>query len=162
MLKLRGTCKDGQLIDAPSPTVTASGTHLGEVRAFLTKYYGTGESQDVQLSLGTITTRDRFGLVYVHGEPYAIADIGQRMLQPRELFNAQGFTPDYIVDPLVKRAPPKRKKAKKGGKRRPRRASTMKPLTKTAQIRMCGNSVCPPIAAALIAANLASERAAVA
>lgn len=29
------------------------------------------------------------------------------------------------------------------------------PLTKTAQVRMCGNSVCPPIAAALVGANCA-------
>jgi DNA (cytosine-5)-methyltransferase 1 len=28
------------------------------------------------------------------------------------------------------------------------------PLTKTAQIRCCGNSVCPPLAAAIIAANV--------
>ncbi len=35
-----------------------------------------------------------------------------------------------------------------------------KPLTKTAQVRMCGNSVCPPIAEALVRANFAAELAA--
>ena len=34
-----------------------------------------------------------------------------------------------------------------------------KPLTKTAQVRMCGNSVCPPIAEALVRANFAAELA---
>jgi DNA (cytosine-5)-methyltransferase 1 len=50
--------------------------------------------------LGTVTTKDRFGLVTVTigGEEYVIVDIGMRMLTPRELFNAQGFPPDYIID----------------------------------------------------------------
>jgi DNA (cytosine-5)-methyltransferase 1 len=30
-------------------------------------------------------------------------------------------------------------------------------MTKTAQVRMCGNSVCPPLAAAIISANLLGE-----
>jgi len=140
MIKLRGTCVDGQPMSAPAPTVTAGGLHLGEVRAFLTKYYGTAEGQPVQLSLGTVTTRDRFGLVYVHGEHHAIADIGMRMLQPRELFRAQGFHDGYRIDPVV----------------------SGKPLSKTAQIRMCGNSVCPPLAAALVRANVAGAAAEVA
>jgi DNA (cytosine-5)-methyltransferase 1 len=32
------------------------------------------------------------------------------------------------------------------------------PLTKTAQVRMCGNSVCPPLACALVAANYAEKK----
>lgn len=153
MLKLRGTCADGQPIDAPSPTITASGTHLAEVRAFLTKYYGTGENQDPQLSLGTVTTHDRFGLVYVHGEPYAIADIGMRMLQPRELFRAQGFPDSYKIDPVVTVT-----RVTKTGKKKTRTG----PLSKTAQIRMCGNSVSPMNARALVEANFAGAKAAVA
>jgi DNA (cytosine-5)-methyltransferase 1 len=49
--------------------------------------------QDPRLEepLHTVTTKDRFGLVMVHGEPYAIVDIGMRMLTPRELYRAQGF-----------------------------------------------------------------------
>jgi DNA (cytosine-5)-methyltransferase 1 len=149
MLKLRGTCRDGQSVEAPAPTITASGTHLADVRAFLTKYYGSGTGQGVDAPLDTVTTRDRFGLVWVRGEPYQIADIGQRMLQPRELFNAQGFPPDYVIDALVP-------KVQRNGQ------VAWKPLTKTAAVRMCGNSVCPPIAAALISANLAAETAQVA
>lgn len=82
------------------------------------------------------TTRDRFGLVTVASEYYAIADIGMRMLTPRELFRAQGFPEDYIIDHGIGA----------DGQR--------VTLTKTAQVRMCGNSVCPPLAAAIVRANL--------
>ncbi len=83
----------------------------------------------------TIDTRGRLGLVIVHGEPYEIVDIGMRMLTPRELFRAQGFPDSYIIDPIV------------NGKR----------LSKTAQIRMCGNSVSPVMPAALLRANCTDE-----
>ena len=71
----------------------------------------------------------------VQGAEYAIVDIGMRMLTPRELFRAQGFPEDYIIDTEMDGAP----------------------LTKTAQIRLCGNSVCPPVAEALVRANLADQ-----
>ncbi|BBE74347.1 DNA cytosine methyltransferase [Oharaeibacter diazotrophicus] len=117
-------------------TVTAGGTHTAEVRAFLAKYYDTAVGQDLREPLHTATTKPRFGLVTIHGEPYEIVDIGMRMLSPRELFRAQGFPDDYVIA--------------EGDFAGERRA-----LTKTAQVRMCGNSVCPPIAAALVAANCA-------
>ncbi len=110
----------------------AGGTRLAEVRAFIVKYYGTGEAQQMDLPLGTVTTKDRFGLVTVAGQPYTIADIGLRMLTPRELFRAQGFPDTYVIDPVV----------------------DGKPLTKEAQVRMCGNSVSPVVARALVEANL--------
>src|SRR5690606_23658774 len=109
-----------------------------EVRAFIAKYYGSADNgQSVDESLHTVTTRERFGLVTVNigGEPYAIVDIGMRMLSPRELFRAQGFPDSYIIG----------------------RGADGKPMTKTSQNRMCGNSVCPPMAAALVAANYAVE-----
>jgi len=133
LVKLRGTCKDGQPVTDPMPTVTAGGTHIGEVRAFLIKYYGQGLGQPISGPLGTATTRDRFGLVTVAGEDYVIADIGLRMLTPRELFRAQGFPPDYVIDPIF----------------------NGKPLPKSKQVRACGNSVCPPVAEALVRANCA-------
>ena len=80
----------------------------------------------------TLSTKDRFGLVTIHGEEYAITDIGMRMLSPRELFRAQGFYEEYIIDPEYKG----------------------KPLTKTAQVSCCGNSVSPYPARDLIAVNL--------
>lgn len=137
LTKLYGTCKDGLHPDQPMPTVTTSGGrgggHIAEVRAFLTKYYGNGgEEQDLREPLHTVPTKDRFGLVTVHGEPWQIVDIGMRMLTPRELFRAQGFPDSYIID------------HGHDGRR----------FSKAAQIRMCGNSVSPPWAAAHIAANV--------
>jgi DNA (cytosine-5)-methyltransferase 1 len=132
MVKLRGTCRDGQPVTEPLHTVTASGNHLGEVRAFLLKYYEHGTGQSLADPLHTITTKDRLGLVMVKGEPYQIVDIGMRMLEPHELYAAQGFPADYIHN----------------------RTLTNPKLPKDAQVRMCGNSVCPPVAAALVRANL--------
>src|SRR5690606_14953126 len=97
LVKLRGTCRDGQSVEEPLHTISAGGTHMAEVRAFLLKYYGNeSEGHDPEGPLGTVTTKDRFGLVTVtiEGEEYVIVDIGMRMLTPRELFNAQCFPPD--------------------------------------------------------------------
>lgn len=104
-----------------------------EVRAFLINYYGTGTSAAVNEPLNTCTGHVHSGLVAVRigGKEYAIADIGLRMLQPHELYAAQGFPSGYIFD----------------------RSGSGAPLSKEAQIRMCGNSVCPPVAAALVKAN---------
>ena len=133
LVKLRGTCKDGQPVTEPMPTITAGGNHVGEVRAFLLKYYGNEvDGADIAGPIGTITTRDRFGLVTVNGVDHVIVDIGMRMLQPHELFKAQGFPDDYIID----------------------RDSSGKPMTKTAQVARCGNSVPPAFAEALTRANL--------
>lgn len=123
-------------IEEPLHTVCASGLHMAEVRAFLVKYYGNEQDgHGLESPLGTVTVNDRFGLVTVTiaGEEYVIVDIGMRMLTPRELFAAQGFPPDYIID----------------------RDATGKPITKTAQVAKCGNSVCPPLAEALVRANMA-------
>src|SRR5690606_30744286 len=70
------------------------------VAAFLVNYYGNGQPLDVREPVDTITTRDRLALVTVHlrGVPYVIVDIGLRMLKPHELYRAQGFPPDYIID----------------------------------------------------------------
>ena len=98
-----------------------------KVAAFLLKYYGQGIGQDLKEPLHTLSTRDRFGLVTVHikGEPWVIVDIGIRMLQPHELMIAQGFPADYDL----------------GNN------------TKTAKVRLIGNSVPPPFAKAMVEAN---------
>jgi DNA (cytosine-5)-methyltransferase 1 len=122
----------GSRLDAPIHTITAQ-DHHSLVRAFLMKYYGSGTGADVRGPMPTITAQaEHIALVTVRGERYAIVDIGMRMLQPRELFRAQGFDDSYIID----------------------RAANGKRFTKTAQIRCCGNSVCPPLAAALVRANV--------
>ncbi|THD55939.1 DNA cytosine methyltransferase [Enterobacteriaceae bacterium ML5] len=133
LIKLRGTCKDGQPVTQPAPTITAGGLHLGEVRTFLLKYYGN-EKEGVSLneSLHTVTTNDRFGLVTVEGVDYQIIDIGMRMLQPHELYAAQGFPSWYIIDQDYR-----------GTK-----------YAKDKQVARCGNAVPPPFAEALVRANL--------
>jgi len=115
----------------PLDTVSAGGWHFAEVRAFLLKFYGTDQRPDLFEPMHTLTTKDRFALVTVAGQEYAIADIGMRMLQPRELFRAQGFPESYVID----------------------RGAHGEALTKTAQVRMCGNSVVPPIARAIVQAQ---------
>lgn len=133
LVKLRGTCADGQPVTGPMPTITAGGLHVGEVRAFLLKYYGSADNgQRLTDPLHTVTTKDRFGLVTIEGVDYQIVDIGMRMLEPHELFAAQGFPASYIID----------------------KYANGKAVPKSAQVARCGNSVCPPLATALVRANL--------
>lgn len=124
-------------VNAPINTITSSGAHHAEVRAFLVEYYGNNkDGADITKPLHTITTHDRFGIVTIHGVDYQIVDIGLRMLTPKELFTAQGFPADYQFEMVAH------------GKK----------LSKTAQVRMVGNSVCPPLAEALVRANFAHEQ----
>lgn len=123
---------DGQPADEPLTTVSCSGAHHAEVQAFLVKYFSNGAAKPVDEPLDTVTTKDRFALVTVHGEPYIITDIRMRMLNPRELFNAQGFPDDYIID----------------------RDADGHPYAKSKQVARCGNAVTPPVPAALVRANL--------
>ena len=151
----------GQALDDPAPTITAGGggksslvelqlspeVEAGALRvaAFLISYYGTENVSEASEPSPTITTRDRLALVTVtiKGTPYVIVDICLRMLQPAELYKAQGFPADYIIS----------------------HGADGKPFTKTQQVHMCGNSVSPPPMAALARANdpwRAIERQAVA
>lgn len=163
----------GRPIDAPLSTITVTGTQQRLVSLHLIKYYGVAGTagQSIGDPLHTITTVARFGLVagnfissdptlsqeqvdgaarcsnFFHkyrpgkfkdpsawiivadrnGMPMVLVDICLRMLTPRELFRAQGFPEDYIIDGIG--------------------------LTKAEQIACCGNSVCPPVARALVSAN---------
>jgi DNA (cytosine-5)-methyltransferase 1 len=151
LIKLQGTSEAhvsscASSMDDPLPTITAQGWKVAQVAAFLVKYYGAAEGQHQSAGepLDTVTAKPRFGLVTVtiDGEEYVIVDIGMRMLEPRELFRAQGFPETYEIAPVVE------KKTKRGKVVKQR-------LSKTAQIRMCGNSVSPPPAIALMTCNLA-------
>ncbi len=131
---MRGSDRRDAPADGPVPTLSAQGTHAAVISAFLMKYYGTGgQWQGADEPAHTVSTKPRHGLVTVEidGETFAIADIGMRMLTPRERFRAQGFPDSYIID------------------RRP--GGT--PITATVQGSCCGNSVCPPLAEALVRAN---------
>lgn len=123
---------DGQPADEPLTTISCSGAHHAEVQAFLVKYFSNGAAKSVDEPLDTVTTRDRFALVTIHGEQYIITDIKMRMLQPRELFNAQGFPRDYVID----------------------HDADGHPYGKSKQVARCGNAVTPPVPAALVRANL--------
>jgi DNA (cytosine-5)-methyltransferase 1 len=131
LIQMNNHC-DGRDITDPLPTITAGDGHFGEVRAFLIKYYGDATGQDIKNPLDTITSRDRFGLVTIEGVEYQIVDIGLRMLEPRELYGCQGFPDDYIIDHDFE------------GHTYPR----------SEQVRRCGNSVCPPLPAAMVRSNL--------
>jgi DNA (cytosine-5)-methyltransferase 1 len=136
LIKLRGD-NVGSPVTEPLHTVSAQGLHHGEVRAFLVKYYSQGGTdRPLTDPMHTIPTKDRLGLVMVRGEPWAIVDIGLRMLTPRELYRAQGFPDSYQIE----------------------FGAAGEPITKTAQVRMCGNSVCPPLARAIVAANYAETQ----
>lgn len=133
MVNMHGTGRSMRDVRDPVSTITAGGGHAGLVAAFLTKYYGQGDGQTVSEPAHTLTTRDRLGVVTVDidGATYAITDIGMRMLTPREQFRAQGFPDTYNIET----------------------GADGKPMPKTQQTHKCGNSVCPPVAAALVSAN---------
>lgn len=133
LLQLNNHC-DGRAMDKPIPTIVAGPGHWGEVRTFLMTYYGNGEDTGQRLDepLRTITAKDRFGIVTIHGQDYQIIDIGMRMLEPKELYKAQGFPDDYIID----------------------KDYTGKAYPKSAQVARCGNAVPPPFSEALVRANL--------
>lgn len=121
-------------LQLPIGIIVAGGVKHGLCRAFVAKHYGGHESPgaDLRAPLSTITTIDHHALVTAHGEP--IVDVGMRPLTPRELFRAQGFPDSYQIEML----------------------------SKTAQVRAVGNSVCPQVAAAIVTANVGERSAEVA
>lgn len=132
IVKLRGTCNHGQPVTEPLGTVSAQGNHFAQVNAFLMKYHRDGgQHGSLKLPMPTVVANDSLALVTVAGEEYAIVDIGMRMLQPRELFRAHDFPDSYVID----------------------RGADGEPMTKEAQVRMVGNSVCPPMAEAIVRAQ---------
>ena len=133
LVKLRGTCRDGQRTDQPMPTITAGGTHVGEVKTMLAvDGYDEQRAQQVLEFLREYCGPDSTGLVTLDGVVYRIVDIGMRMLQPHELYRAQGFPEWYIIDQDFR-----------GVK-----------YAKDKQVARCGNAVPPPFAEALVRANL--------
>lgn len=145
---LRGNC-DARDVGDPLHTISAGGQHHAlvecqlspddeagalQVAAFLIRYYSEGgQWGDLRDPIDTITTKDRLALVtvYIKGAPYVIVDIKLRMLEPRELYAAQGFHPGYIIT----------------------HGHDGRKFSKSAQVKMVGNSVSPHPAQALIGAN---------
>lgn len=122
----------------PLPTQTSSGV-FAVCKAYLAKMSSgddLGHWPEIRDLLnefcGYTLAEDEVLLLEIGGALYYIADIGLRMLSPRELYNAMGFPPDYIID----------------------RDYEGHEYKKSAQVARCGNAVCPPVASALVRANL--------
>ncbi|KQN53163.1 DNA cytosine methyltransferase [Erwinia sp. Leaf53] len=130
LVKLRGTCKDGQRTDQPMPTITAGGQHVGEVRTCLAVH--DYDEERAALAAEFLHQHGMSEFVQVEGVTYRIVDIGMRMLQPKELYAAQGFPSWYVID-------------------RDYRGNT---YSKDKQVARCGNAVPPQFAEALVRANL--------
>ena len=122
---------NGQAMDEPLSTITTK-DHHGVVYAYLIKYYSGVKVSAVDMPLDTLTTMDRFAIVTVHKEDYWIKDIFMRFLTPREMFKATGFPDDYIIE----------------------HDDEGKPYPRTQQVAKCGNAVTPPVATAMVRANL--------
>ncbi len=164
-------------MERPLKTVTAGGGHAAMVAPYLSAYYGVDQDTPVNEPLHTLTTKPRFGHVEatVSAPPFGpkheararevadfmrawlwderefvtiaigeslfvIVDIGMRMLTPRELYTAQGFPADYVIDGAWDY-----------------HADGAGPVwvdfPKSVQVSCVGNSVSPPVMAALIGAN---------
>jgi DNA (cytosine-5)-methyltransferase 1 len=173
-----GGVNPGRPADAPMSTITSTGSHQNPVAAWIAKYYGTGEGARADEPMHTLTTRDRMGhteaqlaappfddshaprarqvadllrthglwddrefvTVEIGGANFVIVDVGMRMLTPRELFNAQGFPPDYVIEGVWH---------EQDGD------WSFEAFPKDVQVSCVGNSVCPPVAEALVRANCA-------
>lgn len=130
---------DCKPLTEPLPTECTSGGHFAEIRTRIVKYtrginlYHWEQVRELlNKYCGYCLADDEILLLEISKEQYFIADIGMRMLEPRELYNAQGFPADYIID----------------------RDYNGNVYPRTKQVARCGNAVPPPFAEALVRANL--------
>lgn len=129
----------GNGMNEPMQTVTTSAGEFAVCKAYLAKMRGGdnfGHWPEIRALLneycGYMLAEDEVLLLEISGTLYYVADIGLRMLSPRELYNAMGFPADYIID----------------------HDYLGNEYKKSAQVARCGNAVCPPMATALVRANL--------
>ncbi|HEX5934224.1 MAG TPA: DNA cytosine methyltransferase [Pseudorhizobium sp.] len=171
----------GHGVDVPAATVMPDGQGKSRlIMPYLQSYYGIGDGQREDEACRTVTVRDRFGhveatvevppftvaqadrarqvadflrahgvwddrefvTIEIDGVTFVVVDIGMRMLIPRELYNAQGFPRSYRIDGYHDHA----RIGHNGG-------PVWVPFSKEVQVSCVGNSVCPPLAKALVAAN---------
>lgn len=129
----------GQSASDPLRTITASAGEFGAVGTVI-EQYDDGKNLGYWPKIRDLLNRyceyhlakDEVLLLVIGGTHYYIRDILLRMLAPRELYNAMGFPPDYIID----------------------HDYTGNEYKKSAQVARCGNAVCPPMAEAVVRANL--------
>ena len=127
----------GQEPEEPLHTVTTSAGHFGVVtvkmsRSEMNLHHWNEVRELLNAYCGYAIAADEILLLDVNGTLYFISDIGLRMLTPRELYAANGFPPDYIID----------------------HDYTGRAYGKTKQVARCGNAVPPPFAESLVRANL--------
>ncbi|KQS87369.1 C-5 cytosine-specific DNA methylase [Rhizobium sp. Leaf383] len=137
---------DGGAEDEPCRTVTTKDRH-GHVEAAIGAPPFTVEQEDRAREVAAFLRSygfwdDReFVTLTIGAQTFVIVDIGMRMLTPRELYNAQGFPPDYKIDGAYDY---------QGGQ-----GPTWLSFPKSVQVSCVGNSVSPPPYAAIVAANCA-------
>lgn len=138
MVKMKGT-NLGSSMSEPVQTITAGGGHFGVVNTTVVKAEPNADLKHwpeirelLKTYCGYELGPEDVILFRIDGTSYFMADIGLRMLTPRELYSANGFPPDYIIDQDYK-----------GNS-----------YGKSKQVARCGNAVPPPSAAALVRANL--------
>lgn len=131
----------GQHPSDPLMTVTARDGQFAEIRTVIQKYdentpNDLGFWHEIRGLLNTYCgytlKDDEVLLLGIGGIWYFLYDIGLRMLAPRELYDAMGFPHDYIIDKDV----------------------DGNPIRRGDQVARCGNAVCPPIAEAMVRANI--------
>lgn len=129
----------GQAADAPLRTITAGDGEFGVVVAKIVeitdeqKLYNWPKVREMlNTHCNWAIYDDEILLFRIRGDFYFIADIGLRMLCPKELYAAMGFPADYIID----------------------RDYLGNEYKRAAQVARCGNAVCPQLAKALVRANL--------
>ena len=138
LVKMKGTNLGGPMSE-PVQTITAGGGHFGVVTTVVVKAEPGADLKhwpEIRDLLNTYCGY-RLGpedviLFEIGGTAYFMADIGLRMLTPRELYMANGFPQDYKIE----------------------RDYTGREYPKTKQVARCGNAVPPPFATALVRANL--------
>lgn len=129
----------GQSLHRPLRTITTSVGEFGMVKTTVEKYLGIGDLghwNNVRTLLnqycGYQICDNEVLLIDIAGTNYYISDIGLRMLSPRELYKANGFPDDYIIE----------------------KDCNGRAYGKSKQVARCGNAVPPPFATALVRANL--------
>ena len=133
---------DGARADDPCHTITVR-DRFSHVQADLAPVFGPEHEARAREVAEFLRTHDawdggEFVTLEIEGETFVVVDIGMRMLTPRELFNAQGFPSDYVIEGVWH---------KDGDD------WTFEDFTKSVQVSCVGNSVCPDLAEALCVAN---------
>lgn len=141
MVNMKGSARSSRSCEEPVTTQTTQSSHAGVIAALASAPpFGPEHEHRARMVADLLRAHGfwderEFVTLEIEGQTFVIVDIGLRMLSPREQFRAQGFPDTYQID-----------LDDKG-----------RAFSKTVQTHKCGNSVCPPLAQAIIAANVVLE-----